>query len=83
MLDAPAIARLEDRVTRNLELLGGGIVVNLIGSTTTESGLKVYPKIDDTGYEKGRKVPDAELANVNLQPSRFHGEWNYVIRPNE
>jgi hypothetical protein len=78
--------RLFCHVTRNWRgrpLESYEIVVNLIGSTTTESGLKVYARIDDTGYEKGRKVPDAELAKVDLQPSRFHGEWNYVIRPNE
>jgi Rhodopirellula transposase DDE domain len=58
------------------------IVVNLIGSTTTESGLKVHARLDAGTYEKGRKVPDEELAAVNIAPSRFHGEWNYVIRPN-
>ena len=58
------------------------IIVQLIGSTTTESGLRVHAKLDAGKYEKGRKVSDAELANVNLRPLRFHGEWNYVIRPN-
>ena len=57
------------------------IVVNLIGSTTTNTGLKVYADLDPSPYEKGRKVTDEEFAAVNLQPSRFHGEWNYVIRP--
>jgi len=77
--------RLFCHVTRNwqgqpLETLE--IVVNLIGSTTTETGLKVYAKLDASTYEKGRKVSDEEFATVNLTPSRFHGEWNYVIRPN-
>ena len=57
------------------------VVVNLIGSTTTETGLKVYAELDATTYEKGRKVSDEEFANLNIKPSRFHGEWNYVIRP--
>jgi hypothetical protein len=57
------------------------IVVNLIGSTTTESGLKVHARLDAGTYEKGRKVTDEEFAAVNITPSRFHGEWNYVIRP--
>jgi hypothetical protein len=77
--------RLFCHVTRNwqgqpLETIE--IVVNLIGSTTTESGLKVYAELDASTYEKGRKVSDEEFEQVNLKPSRFHGEWNYVIRPN-
>ena len=77
--------RLFCHVTRNWQgqpLETFDVVVNLIGSTTTESGLKVYAKLDASTYEKGRKVPDAEFAQVNLKPSQFHGEWNYVIRPN-
>jgi len=27
-------------------------------------------------------VSDAEMARVNLEPNTFHGEWNYVIKPN-
>jgi hypothetical protein len=57
------------------------VIVNLIGGTTTRAGLQVHAKLDATRYEKGRKVTDADLAAVNLTPHRFHGEWNYVIRP--
>lgn len=57
------------------------IVVNLIGSTTTEAGLMVHAKLDVTTYKKGRKVTDEEFTAINITPSRFHGEWNYVIRP--
>ena len=57
------------------------MVVQLIGSTTTESGLTVHAELDNNAYEKGRKVSDQELATINIRPSRFHGEWNYVIRP--
>jgi hypothetical protein len=57
------------------------IIVNLIGSTTTESGLTVHAQLDAGLYKKGRKVTDEEFEKVNLNPSQFHGEWNYVIRP--
>jgi transposase len=76
--------RLFCHVTRNWQgqpLESYEIVINLIGSTTTTSGLKVYAKLDPNKYEKGRKVTEEELAEVNIKPSRFHGEWNYVIRP--
>jgi hypothetical protein len=58
------------------------IVVNLIGSTTTEAGLKVHATLDASTYKKGRKVTAEEFAALDIKPSRFHGEWNYVIRPN-
>jgi transposase len=77
--------RLFCHVTRNWRgqpLETYEVVVNLIGSTTTESGLKVHAKLDAGKYEKGRKVPDEEFVAVNIAPARFHGEWNYVIRPN-
>jgi transposase len=77
--------RLFCHVTRNWQgqpLETHEVVVNLIGSTTTEAGLKVYAELDGATYEKGRKVSDQALAEVNLKPSRFHGEWNYLIRPN-
>jgi transposase len=76
--------RLFCHVTRNWRgqpLETYEIVVNLIGSTTTNTGLKVYAELDPSKYEKGRKVHNAEFADVNIKPSRFHGEWNYVIRP--
>jgi transposase len=78
--------RLFCHVTRNWRgqpLETYEIVVNLIGSTTTESGLTVHARLDSSSYEKGRTVTDEELAAVNITPSRFHGEWNYVIRPND
>ena len=77
--------RLFCHVTRNWQgqpLESYEVVVNLIGSTTTETGLKVYTKLDAATYEKGRKISAEEFAEVNIRPSSFHGEWNYVIRPN-
>ncbi|HEX4608220.1 MAG TPA: ISAzo13 family transposase [Urbifossiella sp.] len=76
--------RLFCHVTRNWRgqpLETFEVVVSLIGATTTDAGLRVVAELDATTYEKGRKVSDDELARVNLRPSRFHGEWNYVIRP--
>jgi len=55
-------------------------VVNLISSTTTRAGLTVKSAVDDTYYEKGIKVSDQELEQINLKHHDFHGEWNYTIR---
>jgi len=32
-------------------------------------------------YPRGIKVSDEELASVNLEKDKFHGEWNYTIIP--
>ena len=41
-------------------------VVELIGATTTETGLKVECLLDERTYEKGIKVSDAEMAALNI-----------------
>ena len=56
-------------------------VVRLIASTTTAKGLTVTCRLDRRRYLPGRKVTQEEMATINIKPSRFHGEWNYVIRP--
>ncbi len=58
-------------------------IVNLIASTTTRTGLEVKCELDSYPYEKGRKVSDEQMEAINLKPHKFHGEWNYTIRPNE
>ena len=57
------------------------VIVQLIASTTTDTGLTVACRLDDSGYAKGIKVTDAEMAALNIQPADFHGEWNYTIAP--
>jgi hypothetical protein len=56
-------------------------IVNLIGSTTTKTGLRVKAALDTAAYETGIRVSDAELARVRCTRSTFHGDWNYTIRP--
>ena len=56
-------------------------VVNLISHTTTEKGLKVQCVTDTNHYELKKKPTEEEYANINLLRKRFHGEWNYVIKP--
>lgn len=58
------------------------IIVNLIGSTTTSTGLKVKCQPDMNTYEKGKVVTDEELKDMNFTEDKLHGEWNYVIAPN-
>jgi hypothetical protein len=57
------------------------VMLELIGSTTTSTGLKVHAEHDTGSYPKGIEVSDEELAAVPLKPHKFHGEWNYTITP--
>ena len=50
--------------------------------TTTAKGLKVTCRLDRGKYPTGREVSDDEMQRVNLKPNKFHGEWNYLIKPN-
>jgi len=57
-------------------------IVNLIDKTTTAKGLKVKCRLDRHKYPTGRKISDEEMKHVNVVRDTFHGEWNYVIKPN-
>jgi hypothetical protein len=56
-------------------------VVQLIARTTTATGLRVVCRLDRRKYATGREVSDAEMETVCLVRNRFHGDWNYVIKP--
>lgn len=56
-------------------------IVNLIARTTTAKGLKVTCRLDRRKYPTGRRVSDEEMQNINVERNKFHGDWNYVIKP--
>ena len=64
---------------RGRPLTSHEVVVDLIGATTTRSGLTVRAARDPGVYPKGIKVTDVELAAVPREAHRFHGEWNYTV----
>jgi hypothetical protein len=57
------------------------VILNLIASTTTRSGLTVESYLDSNAYPTGVAVTDAEMAALRIERDPFHGEWNYTIRP--
>jgi transposase len=67
---------------RGQPLVSLAVIVNLIGGTRTATGLRVRCELDRGAYPKGQDVPDAQMATLNLDPHRFHGDWNYTIHPN-
>ena len=57
------------------------VIVNLIANTTTKTGLTVRAALDQRQYETGIEVSDDELEHLRITRAKFHGEWNYSIKP--
>jgi Rhodopirellula transposase DDE domain len=76
--------RLFSFITKNWRgrpLTAYEVIVNLIASTTTKAGLTVRAALDPRRYETGIEVSDEELEKLNIVRAKFHGEWNYSIKP--
>ncbi len=74
--------RLFSFITKNWRgrpLVDMATIVELIGGTTTETGLTVKAVYDNTWYEKGIKITKTELAALHIHPHDWHGQWNYTI----
>ena len=56
-------------------------VVNLIGGTTTKTGLKVKAVLDTNYYETGVEVTPSEMEQIQLRPHKKFPDWNYTISP--
>ena len=61
-------------------LVSHEVIVNLIASTRTQSGLTVHSELDPHSYPKGLVVSDTDFASIKIERSDFHGDWNYCIR---
>jgi len=57
------------------------VVNNLMGSTTTTKGLKVFSSILDKTFLIGRKVVDGFKENMTIKFDDFLPDWNYVAVP--
>jgi transposase len=55
--------------------------VNLIGATKTRKGLQIKARLDRRSYEKGKKVPDEIIDNLEIEYHSDFPAWNYTIRP--
>jgi hypothetical protein len=78
--------RLWAQVTSNWAgrpLTSREVIVDLIGATTTRSGLTVHAELDEGTYPKGIKVSDEEIDAIApvLERHEFHGDWNYTLHP--
>ncbi len=56
------------------------VIINLIGNTTSRTGLKVYAMADRNVYPTKRKISDVEMDDINLVKNAVLGKWNYLIK---
>ena len=68
---------------RGKPLISHQVIVQLIGATTTETGLRVRCEIDGNLYPRGVKVTKQEMQAISITRHEFHGDWNYTISPNQ
>jgi hypothetical protein len=66
---------------RGQPLVNFETVVNLIGATTTRTGLRVKAVLDTRTYQKGVNVEDEMMHDVHLRRHKVHPDWNYTIEP--
>ena len=64
---------------RGRPLTSHEVVVNLIGSTTTRTGLKVKSALDQREYPLKTQITDEQMAAIPLERNSFRGELNYTI----
>jgi len=76
--------RMFCHITRNWRgraLTDYAVIVQLIGHTRTRAGLKIRAELDEHVYPLKETVTAEQLAQVQLTPAPFHGEWNYTVAP--
>jgi hypothetical protein len=76
--------RMFSHITQNWRgkpLVSIDVIINLIANTTTKMGLRVKAALDKNKYETGKKIIDDELSEINIKRNKFHGNWNYTIKP--
>jgi len=55
------------------------VVVSLIGGTSSSTGLRIRAALERGPYPTGIKVSKAEMEEIRLKRSDFHGDWNDTI----
>jgi hypothetical protein len=66
---------------RGKPLISRQVIIDLIAATTTTKGLTVKSKLDTNIYERGLKVSDQQMAELQIRREKFHGDWNYKLLP--
>lgn len=67
---------------KGIPLVNVETIVQLIGAVSTKEGLKVIANQEKKTYQSGIKISNKEMEQIHLLKHKFHGEWNYTIKPN-
>jgi hypothetical protein len=76
--------RMFSEITKNWRgrpLVSHQVIIDLIMSTRTQTGLQIRAALDEGKYPTGKKVSDREMAALALERASFHGDWNYTLHP--
>ena len=76
--------RLFSQITLNWRgrpLTSHQIIVDLIGATSTATGLTVRAELDTGTYPTGIRYTKAQVDALPITRHDFHGEWNYTFSP--
>ena len=76
--------RLFSHITQNWRgrpLISHETIINLIGATTTTTGLAVTAQLDTGVYPTGIKISDREMKQLPITRDPLHGDWNYTMLP--
>src|SRR5215469_2716080 len=76
--------RLFNHISMNWKgqpLVSLDVIINLIGNTTSQTGLKVYAMEDRNMYPIKRKISDEQMDSLNIFEDDVLGKWNYKISP--
>ena len=57
--------------------------LNFIRTTTTKTGLVVTAQLIAENYDKGTRITDPEMLQLNLFPHDTLGRWNYTLHPKQ
>jgi hypothetical protein len=66
---------------RGRPFISRSVIVNLLGNTTTTTGLYLNAALDTNCYDSGLQGTDAQLAARRIKRHMFHGAWHYTISP--
>jgi len=76
--------RLFSQITMNWRgrpLTSHETILQLIGATTTATGLTVTATLDTGRYPTGIKISNREMTALPITRDEFHGDWNYTLHP--
>src|SRR4249920_2081811 len=76
--------RLFSQITLNWRgrpLTSHQIIVDLIGATSTATGLTVRAELDTRTYPTGIRYTKKQVDALPIIRQDFHGEWNYCVSP--